>query len=72
MAFIFKCQKGVSLFMNLLVVFLGLIAILSLVSVFRSIREKNILALLFGIASAAIFGWFVFMTILKQGYPPAH
>lgn len=56
--------------MNLLMIIFGLIAILSLVSVFRSIREKNILALIFGVAAAAIFGWFVIMTVLHSGYPP--
>ncbi|MBM7607113.1 DUF2759 domain-containing protein [Ureibacillus composti] len=56
--------------MNLLMVIFALIAILSVVSVFRSIKEKNILSLIFGVAAAAIFGWFVIMTVLNQGYPP--
>lgn len=56
--------------MNLLMVIFALIAILSLVSAFKSIRNKNVLALLFGIASFAIFGWFTVMTVLNQGYPP--
>ncbi|HWL22903.1 MAG TPA: DUF2759 domain-containing protein [Ureibacillus sp.] len=58
--------------MNLLMVIFALIAILSLVSAFKSIRNKNVLALLFGVASFAIFGWFVVMTVLNQGYPPTH
>ncbi|CAM5204292.1 hypothetical protein UACE39S_02029 [Ureibacillus acetophenoni] len=57
--------------MNLLMVIFALIAIFSLVSAFKSIRNKNILALLFGVASFAIFGWFTVMTVLNQGYPPA-
>ncbi|SOC36222.1 DUF2759 domain-containing protein [Ureibacillus acetophenoni] len=56
--------------MNLLMVIFALIAILSLVSAFKSIRNKNVLALIFGIASFAIFGWFTVMTVLNQGYPP--
>jgi len=65
-------SKGVSSLMNLLMVIFALIAILSLVSAFKSIRNKNVLALLFGVASFAIFGWFVVMTVLNQGYPPTH
>nr|WP_106779869.1 DUF2759 domain-containing protein [Lysinibacillus timonensis] len=57
--------------MNLLMPIFALIAILSLVSAFKSLRNKNILALIFGVASFAIFGWFVVMTVLHQGYPPA-
>ncbi len=64
-------SKGVSILMNLLMVIFALIAILSVVSVFNSIKNKNLLALVFGVASAAIFGWFVVMTVLHQGYPPA-
>ncbi|KGR78465.1 DUF2759 domain-containing protein [Ureibacillus manganicus] len=56
--------------MNLLMVIFALIAVLSLVSAFKSIRNKNVLALIFGIASFAIFGWFTVMTVLNQGYPP--
>lgn len=63
-------SKGVSSLMNLLMVIFALIAILSLVSAFKSIRNKNVLALIFGIASFAIFGWFTVMTVLNQGYPP--
>ncbi len=63
-------SKGVSSLMNLLMVIFALIAVLSLVSAFKSIRNKNVLALIFGIASFAIFGWFTVMTVLNQGYPP--
>ena len=63
-------SKGVSSLMNLLMIIFALIAILSLVSAFKSIKNKNILALIFGVASFAIFGWFVVMTVLNQGYPP--
>ena len=56
--------------MNLLMVIFGLIAILSVVGIFQSIKEKNILSLVFNLASAAIFGWFVIMTVLNSGYPP--
>lgn len=58
--------------MNLLMVFFGLIAILSLVAVFRAIKDKNVLAIVFGLATVGVFGWFVVMTIFNQGYPPTH
>lgn len=53
----------------ILMLFFALIAILSLVSAIRSIKEKNILSLIIGLASFAVFGWFVFMTIFNSGYP---
>ncbi|MEK9198668.1 DUF2759 domain-containing protein [Ureibacillus sp. 179-F W5.1 NHS] len=56
--------------MNLLMVIFALVAIFAVVNLFQAIKEKNILALVFSIATAAIFGWFVVMTVLNQGYPP--
>lgn len=57
--------------MNLLMLFFGLIAILSLVAAFRAIKDKNVLAIVFGLATAGILGWFVIMTLVNQGYPPS-
>lgn len=56
--------------MNLLMVIFGLIAIFGVFGIFQSIKEKNLLAVLFNAAAAGVFGWFVIMTILNQGYPP--
>ncbi|MBD8026073.1 DUF2759 domain-containing protein [Ureibacillus sp. Re31] len=56
--------------MNLLMVIFALVAIFAVVNLFQAIKEKNILAFIFSIATAAIFGWFVVMTVLNQGYPP--
>ncbi|RUL56966.1 MULTISPECIES: DUF2759 domain-containing protein [Lysinibacillus] len=56
--------------MNLLMVIFALIAIFAVVNIFQAIKEKNILALVFSLATAAVLGWFVIMTILHQGYPP--
>lgn len=53
----------------LLMVIFGLIAIVSLVGAFQAIKEKNILAVGFNLAGAAVFGWFVIMTVIKSGYP---
>jgi len=56
--------------MNLLVIIFALITILSAVAAFNSIKEKNILALVMGLATAGIIGWFTIMTVIFQGYPP--
>lgn len=69
-ALLFLTSKGVSTVMNLLMVIFGLIAVCGVLGIFQSIREKNILAFLFNAGAAAIFGWFVIMTIIHQGYPP--
>ncbi|SOC27338.1 uncharacterized protein DUF2759 [Ureibacillus xyleni] len=56
--------------MNLLMVIFALVAIFAVVNIFQAIKEKNVLAIVFSLATAAIFGWFVIMTVLNQGYPP--
>lgn len=57
--------------MNLLMVIFALVAVLGLVGTIQSIREKAILGIVFNFASFAVFGWFVFMTIKDQGFPPS-
>ncbi|RHW38502.1 DUF2759 domain-containing protein [Lysinibacillus yapensis] len=56
--------------MNLLMIIFALVAIFAVVNFFQAIKQKNILAIIFSVATAAIFGWFVIMTVLNQGYPP--
>ncbi|KGR81580.1 DUF2759 domain-containing protein [Lysinibacillus odysseyi] len=56
----------------ILMIIFGLIAILSVVGTFQAIKEKNLLSVVFNVAAAAIFGWFVVMTVLNSGYPPVH
>ncbi|MGE7623660.1 DUF2759 domain-containing protein [Viridibacillus sp. NPDC096237] len=56
--------------MNLLMVIFGLVAILGLVGTVQAIKEKSILGIAFNFAAFVVFGWFVFMTVLNQGYPP--
>ncbi|AWE08012.1 DUF2759 domain-containing protein [Lysinibacillus sp. 2017] len=58
--------------MNLLMVIFGLVAIFGVVGIFQSIKEKNILGVVFNLVAAGVFGWFVIMTVLNQGYPPTH
>jgi hypothetical protein len=55
-----------------LVIIFSLVTLLALYGVIRSMREKNILGLLFGLGTAAVFGWFTVMTVLHHGYPVAH
>ncbi|AMW98816.1 DUF2759 domain-containing protein [Rummeliibacillus sp. G93] len=57
--------------MNLLMVIFGLVAIFGLIGTIQSIKEKAILGIIFNFAAFAVFGWFVFMTILHQGFPPS-
>ncbi len=66
----FLMSKGVSFLMNLLMVIFGLVAILAVVGTFQAIKEKNLLSIVFNLASAGVFGWFVIMTIIHSGYPP--
>lgn len=56
--------------MNLLMVIFGLVAILAVVGTFQAIKEKNLLSVVFNLLSAAVFGWFVIMTLINSGYPP--
>jgi hypothetical protein len=52
-----------------LVIIFGLIALLALYGMVRSLREKNILGILFGLGTFAVFGWFTVMTVLHHGFP---
>jgi len=56
----------------LLMVIFGLVSILGLFAVFTTLKNKNYLGLLFAAGSAAVFGWFAFMTILNNGFPVSH
>ncbi len=51
-------------------VIFGLVAIFAVVGTFQAIKEKNLLSIVFNLASAGVFGWFVIMTIIHSGYPP--
>ncbi|MGP4072478.1 DUF2759 domain-containing protein [Piscibacillus sp. B03] len=42
------------------------VAILSFIAVFRELKRRNVLAILFAGASAAVFGWFSVMTIYSE------
>jgi len=55
-----------------LVIIFSLVTLLAVYGIIRSLREKNILGMLFGLGTAAVFGWFTVMTVLHHGYPVAH
>ncbi|WLR43927.1 DUF2759 domain-containing protein [Bacillus carboniphilus] len=57
--------------MGLIIIF-SLVTLLSVYGLFRSVIEKNVLAIIFAFGTVAVFGWFTVMTILKHGYPTAH
>ncbi|CAG9619293.1 DUF2759 domain-containing protein [Sutcliffiella rhizosphaerae] len=55
-----------------LVIIFGLVTILSVLGLVRSVKEKNFMGVLFSFGTVAVFGWFTVMTIIKSGYPVAH
>lgn len=56
----------------LFMIILGLVTILAVFALFTSFKNKNYLGVIFAGGSAAVFGWFTIMTIIKQGFPVAH
>lgn len=55
-----------------LMVVLGLVAILGIIGAISSLKERNILGIIFGGGSALVFGWFTVMTLINSGFPVAH
>ncbi|NNV05387.1 DUF2759 domain-containing protein [Geobacillus sp. C56-T2] len=51
------------------VIIFALVTLLALYGVFRTLREKNVLGFLLGLATVSVFGWFTIMTILHHGIP---
>ncbi|WP_409301670.1 DUF2759 domain-containing protein [Peribacillus sp. SCS-155] len=56
----------------LLMVIFGLVTILALFATISSLKNKNLLGLVFAAGSTAVFGWFTVMTIWHHGFPVAH
>jgi len=50
-------------------IILLLVAIVSLIAVFREIKQRHVLSVLFAGASTVVFGWFSIMTILHELFP---
>lgn len=57
--------------MGLMVIF-ALVVIFAAFGVVRSLRDKNVLGLLFALGTVVVFGWFTVMTLLNNGFPTAH
>jgi hypothetical protein len=57
--------------MGLMVIF-SLITILAIFGFFRSLKEKNVLGILFAFGTLAVFGWFTVMTLVNNGFPTTH
>ncbi|MEH7349711.1 MULTISPECIES: DUF2759 domain-containing protein [Bacillaceae] len=57
--------------MGTVIIFI-LVAILSVPALLGSLKKKNFLAVFWSAATLVLFGWFAIMTILHNGYPPAH
>ena len=55
--------------MGTVIIFL-LITILAGIGAIRSLKDKNILGILFAGGSFLVLGWFSVMTILNSGFPP--
>lgn len=54
-----------------LVIIFGLVTLLAIAGSWSALKNKNILGLLLGTATFAVFGWFTIMTVIKSGYPGA-
>lgn len=54
-----------------LVIIFSLVAILAIFGTWSALKSKNILGIVFGALSVAVFGWFSIMTLLKSGFPGA-
>jgi len=52
-----------------LVIIFALVAILAAYGGLKALKDKNLLAAFWGVASFLVFGWFTVMTILKSGFP---
>ncbi|WP_246945931.1 DUF2759 domain-containing protein [Bacillus pinisoli] len=57
--------------MGLIIIF-ALVTLLSVVGLVRSLREKNILGIVFAAGTLVVFGWFTVMTLIHHGFPTAH
>lgn len=54
------------------VIIFSLVTLLGIFAIFRSLKNKNFLAVLFALGTVAVFGWFTFKTIVDNGFPAAH
>ncbi|AGX05500.1 MULTISPECIES: DUF2759 domain-containing protein [Bacillaceae] len=57
--------------MGLVIVF-ALVSLLAAYGTFSALKNKNLLGIVFGGGSFAVFGWFAVMTLIHHGFPAAH
>lgn len=55
-----------------LVVIFSLVTILAAFTTIRTIKDKNVLGVVFSVGTLAMFGWFSIMTAINHGVPIAH
>lgn len=55
-----------------LVVIFSLVTILAAFTTIRTIKDKNVLGIVFSVGTLAMFGWFSIMTAINHGVPIAH
>lgn len=63
-------KKG-AFIMGLVIIFF-LVALLGLFGTFSALKNKNVLGIIFGAGTAAVFGWFAIMTLVNSGFPAVH
>lgn len=51
------------------VIIFALVALLAGIGTITALKNKNILGIIFGAGTFAVFGWFVVMTLLHDGFP---
>lgn len=54
------------------VIIFALVTILAAFALVSSLKNRNILGLVFAFGTFAVFGWFAVMTILNSGFPALH
>jgi len=54
------------------VIIFALVSILAAIGSVSSLKNKNLLGVLFAVGSFAIFGWFAIMTFIDSGFPATH
>lgn len=55
-----------------LVIIFGLTAILAAFGTLSALKNKNVLGIVFGGGTFAVFGWFAVMTLIHSGFPAVH
>ncbi|MGD6815478.1 DUF2759 domain-containing protein [Metabacillus sp. 84] len=55
-----------------LVIIFTLISLLAVYGLLRAFKEKNMMGIMFCVATLGVFGWFTVMTVIFHGYPTHH